>query len=833
MGSFATRAGSEGRRKKQLATLGLPECRGSDVQGECGHCSLKDTGSSIYLIEVNRLGFFVDGQASRGFEFARKGFCMGKFRDATLLAMALVSWYPARSSPSAPARLNNHGVRVQWNRDTGAMVKMSNLLTEESYGTEALPFEIETSAGTLTATAVQAQPEQQNGIEFGYTFPGVRVRVQYRAPAGQDFLEKTITITNTAAEPLLIRKIVAEQIKFEPAFGEVRAHYDPSQFHWLINVFLRGTKGGFYFGMENPVYEYWTKGSTPGSSWLQLDFTPNVTVAPGQTYTSEPSFLGSFRKEQIYLFREIGKLREALHEPHAIPSAMSFDPEILDWGEVWAMQDFIRAIEPPHDTERKGFYVRVVGEVGGRKTGNAAEDKNVADHVAFGANNVAGSRRLVDEVAALGHVPHLEWATEWFGVAGYGKASEERRLENAGPGDAMPVNPYWLEVVRYGWEKGIQTGIFETISRDFARQRAEWKVLKPDGTPWTWGKPAEPVNCWGNPAYANWRLQVTDQAVADYKLYMVAWDSFAPADWAWLGYPAMQTSCYAKNHDHLPGDIRYANFRNVMEFTGELQSRHPKLALRVASGLTTDYPWVLKNLIEYHPDFYDGETGASFWTSYNFRFLPMYKSGILLSATSQQSFEYLLLRSIANSDHFMLWSDAVPIALQDRAFWDRWLTWADSNIEYLRVGRTLFREPWGDKFVASLPPNLEGRLPYPEAMLNGSAHCINDRGYLFLFNPSRGSRTASILINHWLGLTQGTHFVIRTLTPETARSYGPYALGQEFRIEVPQDSAMVLQIEPAAGGRVYGRPRVSAAVPVDKAFLHWDEIPWKELEDKP
>jgi hypothetical protein len=73
----------------------------------------------------------------------------------------------------------------------------------------------------------------------------------------------------------------------------------------------------------------------------------------------------------------------------------------------------------------------------------------------------------------------------------------------------------------------------------------------------------------------------------------------------------------------LLGDIRYTIYRNILWFTGELQRLHQHLMMRVASGLTTDYPWALKNLIEYHPDFYDGETGASFWTSWNFRFLPI------------------------------------------------------------------------------------------------------------------------------------------------------------------------------------------------------------------
>jgi hypothetical protein len=735
-----------------------------------------------------------------------------------------------------PETLRGRGLSIQIDSATGLLNSVTNILTGETYKTTALPFEISTSDGILAGEHPRMVTPTANGLDVAYEFSSAEVTLHYTLRPDTDFLEKTISFVNKSSSPITLFKITAEQIAFTPRFKEIHPHYDPSQYRWLINLFLRSEKGGFYFGVENPVYESWTKGFTPGSTWVQLDFNANLIVAPGESYVSEPSFLGAFRNEQIYVFKEIRKLFQAVNEPKAIPSALSLTPEILDWGEVWAMQDFIRTIEPPHDNGKPGFYVRVVGEVGGRKTGNPDHDKNVADHVHFGPQYVSGSEQLIDEVAALGHVPHLEWATEWFGVAGYGRNSEHMELENAGPGDPLPVNPYWLEVVKYGWSKGLQASIFETISRNFARNKSDWKVLRRDGKPWTWGKDNSPINCWGNPDFAKWRLQVTDQAIKDYNLYMVAWDAFAPADWSWFGFPVLETACYAPNHGHLPGDTRYAIFRNITQFVGELQRRHPNVAFRVASGLTTDYPWVLKNLIEYHPDFYDGETGASYWTSYNFRFLPMYKSGILLSAKTKNDFEYLLLRSIASSDHFMLWSDAVPVALADREYWQRWLTWADDNIKYLRVGRTLFREPWGDKRVASLPPNLEGRLPYPTAAINGSAHCIKDRGYLFLFNPSAQIRIASVPINNWLGLTQGKHFVVRVLYATNGgneRTYGPYNLGQEMRLPIAAGTAMILQVEPATGNRSFGLPPSSPGAPVDKAFLRWNELPWEDIQTQP
>lgn len=749
-------------------------------------------------------------------------------RKSLYLSLLLTAFVVLPAKRVVAQRLTGKGLSATFQAD-GRLIGLTNELNAEHFQVSALPFAIDTDAGSVTpvkAGAVQAQPA---GLTVVYeTTRPVEVTVRYELPPSGSFLTKTITIRNNATKPLVVKKIVANEIEFSSRFDNIHPHRDPSEFRWLINVFLRSKAGGLYAGIENPVYDYWTKGGGAPKSWIQLSYDPRAVIEPGQAFVASPAFIGAFRKEGVYVFKELGKLRRAVNIPNAIPSLINFDQEILDWGEVWAMQDFMLARQPPRDSHRPGFYVRVVAMVGGNKTAAMGSDSGF--HIAFKPQHVESSKRFVDEIAALGHIPHIEWATEWFGNTGYARPSENFHLENAGPSDPMPVNPYWQEVVRYGLAKGLRSGIFETISRNFARRKSEWKVMRHDGTPWVWNSRADPMNCWANPEYVAWRLQTTDRAIREHDLYMVAWDAYVPADWSWLGWPVLETECWAKNHGHLPGDIRQPLFRNITWFLEEIQQKQPKAALRVASGLTTFYPWALKNLIEYHPNFYDGETGATYWTSYNFRFLPMYKSGVLLSATSKQEFEWLLLRSISVSDHFMLWPDAVNIARENKPFWDKWLSWADRNIAYLRVGRTLFREPWGDKIVASLPPALEGRLPADTAGLHGSAHIIGDRGFIFLFNPSSSTRAGTVPVNHWIGLESGETFSIRVIHP-TEQTYGPFRRGDELRIEVPAQGALVLDVTPSNGSS--RRPFVAATTPVDKAFLKWDEIPWKEIEQVP
>ena len=55
--------------------------------------------------------------------------------------------------------------------------------------------------------------------------------------------------------------------------------------------------------------------------------------------------------------------------------------------------------------------------VGGNRTSDL--DKEAGFHIPFSPQHVAASERFIDDVAALGHIPHIEWATEWFGNGGY------------------------------------------------------------------------------------------------------------------------------------------------------------------------------------------------------------------------------------------------------------------------------------------------------------------------------------------------------------------------------------------------------------------------------
>jgi hypothetical protein len=746
---------------------------------------------------------------------------------------------------SKSLQLANHGLAVEIDEASGAITSITNRLTNDRQRVRTLPWRLETNNSVISPTVARGFRSDERSAWFEYEQDKIKTRLTYTIPADSDWMEAALEVTNSSPEIVTLQRITTADIEFTPGFHEVHPHRDPNLWENLINLFLRTERGGLFLGIENPIYTFWSDGNRTDATHIGLAFEPRWRLSPGETFRCEPMFIGAYRKEGIYLFRETQNLRRAIRTGKNQPSAMALSQELLDWGEVWAMQSFMRALQPPVEFKHPGYYVRAVGMVGGNK--QTDQTGTAAAHIEFEPQHVAGSKRFVDDVARLGHVQHIEWATEWFGVGGYAKATRDFQLERVGPGEDMPVNPHWREVADYTRKAGMGIGIFETVVRDFARDKAEWKVMHADGpfdtfgglragklraAPWKW-QPDQATNCWANPEYVDWRIAVTDRAITDHELYMVAWDAALPAYWMWHGWPERHTICLAENHGHPPGNIEYHLFRSISRFIAELHRRHPKVALRVACGTTPGYPWILKDLIEYHPNLYDGETGATYWSSYNFRFLPMYKSGVLLSAETHDAFQYLLLRSLSCSDHLMLWPDAVPIALRNQEFWNKWLSWADHNIKYLRSGRTLFREPWGDCFVASLPPALEGSLPADDARIHGTAHCVDDGGYVFLFNPSSGSRTASFVLNHWLGLTRGEAYSLAEIFPKE-QTLGICRLGGEIFVTLPPGSAVIVSIRSsaAAGQARIGAPPTDGTA-IDKAFLSWDELPWSELMARP
>jgi len=80
---------------------------------------------------------------------------------------------------------------------------------------------------------------------------------------------------------------------------------------------------------------------------IDLRYSPGWLLHPGETFMSEPSFLGVYKKEHVYFFKELQQF-----------AYMKQNQIIMDWAEIWAMQNFLRAIQPLYELPYPGYYLR-------------------------------------------------------------------------------------------------------------------------------------------------------------------------------------------------------------------------------------------------------------------------------------------------------------------------------------------------------------------------------------------------------------------------------------------------------------------------------------------
>ena len=147
---------------------------------------------------------------------------------------------------------------------------------------------------------------------------------------------------------------------------------------------------------------------------------------------------------------------------------------------------------------------------------------------------------------------------------------------------------------------------------------------------------------------------------------------------------------------------------------------------------------------------------------------------------------------------------------ENRAFLAKWRAWASEHHAYLKVKRDLFDCP-GDSAV------------------DGCAHVIGDRGFVFLFpggfdakKPTQTVR-ATMPLNRWLGLDERPQslYAVKEIYPRENVDLGIHRYGDEFAYDMPAQSAVILSIVPAPPGSEPHHPSTAApaeGVIVVKAF---------------
>jgi hypothetical protein len=741
----------------------------------------------------------------------------------TGVILYLLDFVDNKQDSAGLLRLENRHIAAQIDRKTGAVRSIRDKEQGVTYPFSGIGFEVTTEAGCVRSeSAAEAKPGK-DGVELRFTAGGLEIGLFYSLGPEDRFIEKWLEIRSEDGRPCFLKSVVLEDLNTE-AFTEIHFHDDQTIWHCPINLFLRGEKGGCFAGLEYPYWELKQK----GKEGFTLGYKPNYQVAKGEVNVSEKYFLGVYRKEGIHrisqgpypgrgrsLLLHWGNtgLSQQFKDGKIPPEVKDVPTETLDWGEVWAMQAFMRRIQPDDlQLPEDGYWVWQNGWWAGLfdpkpKILDALKAAGIHDimtaHTWYGRGNHPNLEAYLykmridplgfPEDAAVAGLAGNNPAAGWH-------APQEVKLDAFKVGEFTPdfkAPPAMQKFIDYGKKIGVHVSSFAVPGLLF-EARPQWRSLDEQGKPsqYLFGRG---VSCPACDDYMKNALALHEAVFSQFQPRWWGWDG------RWLSFwevPQFRSGplgcgpdpCYAKNHGHSPGDNLYKEWKNIQSFLKAIRQRHPRLCLETYYGLKRGEPWVLRYLNA--ADNYYETNGADMnrlqaWHNQNDRFRPVYKNYAAIFGDGMPAFQFNVISALSCTAYCQIGPGFKGLAHEaNREFLKKWREWATCNYSYLKIKRDLFDCP-GDSAI------------------DGSAHIIGDRGFLFLFPGGFDRKVehakilrASIPVCRWLGLDEkpAALYRMREIYPREGTDLGVYRYGEEFLYDMPTDSPVILALEPAASG---------------------------------
>ena len=302
-------------------------------------------------------------------------------------------------------------------------------------------------------------------------------------------------------------------------------------------------------------------------------------------------------------------------------------------------------------------------------------------------------------------------------------------------------------------------------------------------------------NCFANTPFFGWlnRINLEGMATGYYKAWCMDGDFFGGGGWYTSVIPV---DCQSDQHDHLPGDSNYACQRALDRLTANVRRQFPDTYICMCRPPMDLGVWAFRN-VDACFTLLESGTGKNIAAGDQIRkwsrvrvhhdFFPHYLDWPLAFPTRanrnappnwpSENLDYVLLSAFScspNQLYYMPTKTGIPE--KDKAEIRKWLDWGRKNVEYLEVRKDL--PDW----------------PAP-GKVDGSAHIIRDRGYVFLFNPNAQALDGTFVLDDSIGLTQGTRFRVQCVHPSAEVREG-LNRGQTVIWKVPPQTAAVLEVKP-------------------------------------
>ena len=696
-------------------------------------------------------------------------------------------------------KLENGRLGLGFNRMTGTLVGLHNKLTKETYRIRGDEFSVEAQGSIVDqprAGLVSLKLERA-ALKACYSGGGMDIEVTYSLGPGHCFAEKRIVLT--CDRDYAIEKVIVSQLSFSaagleivcyryPNFDRIQAHHPgskrPPGTEPIRTYFGRTPKGGFFTGVELPFGDSCRKGPQ-----ISLSYAPSLKVKAGERLVCEPVYLGVYRRSTAdgVGLSELNA-RRAGQKARASSSGGAVSPEqvaVLPLpSESEAMVSMTSAILGP---PRHGLVPMACGW-----------HSEMEHHTYTSAAAVEGDMRSVDFLAECG----IDWLSDshpWDG---------ETEKMNALVGDQKYAPGALVrKLLEHAQKRGVKIVMWPTMNnthpwsplgKPFRPDRPEWlRIPGPLSGRDKLVKNAK-GNCLANTPFFEWLTRINMEALATGYYRSWAMDGSFFGDGGWYT-TTISVDCLSDNHDHLKGDSNYGCERALNRLIERVRQRFPTMHIFTCRPPMDLGVWSLRNvdacftLLEFQ-----GAPGSNVAAGDEIRtwsrvrvhhhFFPHYIDLPLLFPSRANrnaapnwpsgKLDYILLSALScspNQLYYMPTKTGIPD--KDKAEIRKWLDWGRQNIDYLKVRKDLPDWPAAGK-------------------VDGSAHLINNRGFIFLFNPNTESLPGEFaLTEQGIGLKALGAFKVIQDYPLSNRNLDS-RYGQTVRWEVPGQTAVILRIQP-------------------------------------
>lgn len=670
---------------------------------------------------------------------------------------------------------------------SGGLDRIENIESGEVYKFSRDRFSIVTNKGTFNSTDRKPETRKDDSGLISYLFINegqYNVSLNYRLGASGHYIERWVALENVAI-PLELIKVSHSWTNTE--LPPQQAFKYDTFWNTPTTVFLRWSKGGLFTGIENPFFE-----SVFQNRAVSLSFEPSLLLAAGDTYSSEPQFIGVYKRNgKVVTDHYLPTL--TLERPHMMRFRNPSGHIPLDWNEIQGMRQFVLDyLHPKSDRFLCSLYMYwyPIEQLWSLNGSNPTSDALVEEkykRIVSNFSELGGDLIIFNPLFKYSR-PHRNSDSYW---------------------DVAPQGSAASRVLEFAQKKGIECGFYMGVAAHgdegnacalpFAPEEPTWKKVDFAG-----GQSGE--NCIACEGFANWWYEVQRNTISKFDLRY----------WSWDPGPGNGSFCYSANHGHIPGKGAYKGWREATRLTERLKSEFPELILMAFYGRKESGLWGLKNFdlqesyweqtILYgatkHPDLHDDRInadGARFqsWWNENFRFLPTAMNHPLIHRIGENSYDsrlpkawdylgwrYAVMSAIATSGSVFpcILPEDLSNVPEFTAFYQKWLGWARKNSEYVRYNRSL-----GDQVR---PGGIDIHVRIRE-----------DHGFIFLCNPGPRPTRTNFELGEAIGLKPKGSFKLKELYPKEERFYydsfhdrGVYQTGDTISVIVPEYEVMLLEL---------------------------------------